>query len=131
MIGVDTNVIVRFVVKDDAQQSAAAARFFAERTQADPAFITVVTLVETVWTLTRSYGLQPDAVARFVRGLLGSGDVVLQASDVVRRALTEVEHSNTGFADAVIALLAIDADCDYTVTFDTRAVDLPGMLLLR
>ncbi|MEP6480305.1 MAG: type II toxin-antitoxin system VapC family toxin [Rhodoglobus sp.] len=130
MIGVDTNVIVRFVVKDDAEQSEAAARFFAERSQTDPAFITIVTLVETVWTLKRSYWLQPDAVTRFVRGLLGSGDVVLQAPDVVRRALTEAEEAHTDFADAVIALLAIDADCDHTVTFDKRATELPGMLLL-
>jgi len=131
MIGVDTNVLVRFLVHDDEEQFNRADRFFTERTVADPAFIALVVIVETAWVLRRRYGSDAAAIAHAVMALMGADEVVVQAPDVVRRAIRDSQGSGVDLADAIIAQLGIDADCDYTVTFDRRAAQAPGMQLLK
>ena len=128
MIGVDTNVLVRFLVHDDKVQAARADRFFADRSIADPAFVSLIVIVETTWVLARRYGFGFDAIAKAVRALLTTDEVVVQSPDVVRRAIQDAQGAAVDFADAVIARLGVDADCDGTVTFDRRATALPGML---
>lgn len=128
MIGVDTNVLVRFLLRDDPVQSPQAAEFFAQRSVADPAFVSLVTMIETVWNIRRD--LTPGQLAATIGRLLISEQVVVQAPDVVSRALLDATDVGADLADAVIAHLGIDADCDFTVTFDRRAAALPGMLAL-
>lgn len=128
MIGVDTNVLVRFLLRDDPVQSPQAAEFFAQRSVADPAFVSLVTMIETVWNIRRD--LTPGQLAATIGRLLISEQVVVQAPDVVSRALRDATDVGADLADAVIAHLGIDADCDFTVTFDRRAAALPGMLAL-
>lgn len=130
MIGVDTNVLVRHLTQDDPAQSRAATRFFAARTADDPAYISLVALVETVWVLRRAYGIEAAAVTRVIRGLLSVREVVVPAPDVVRRAVDDAEQAGTDLADAIIAHLAVAAGADGTVTFDRRAAELPAMRLL-
>jgi predicted nucleic-acid-binding protein len=131
MIGIDTNVLIRDAVQDDTVQSPRARAFLASLSEADPGFVSVVTMMEAVWTLTRTYRINREGVFRFVSTLLAAREIVVQAPDVIRRAMREAQESDGEFADAVIALLAIDADCDYTVTFDRGAVKLAGMKLLE
>jgi predicted nucleic-acid-binding protein len=128
MIGVDTNVLLRFLLRDDPVQSPQAANFFAQRTAGDPAFVSLVTMVETVWNLRRR--VPAEQLAATIGRLLISEHVVVQASDLVSRALHDAAGAGADLADAVIAHLGIDADCDYTVTFDRKAAGLPGMLAI-
>ena len=128
MIGADTNVLIRFLVHDDQEQASRADRFFAERSIADPAFISLVVIVEATWVLTRRYGFDVDAVARAVSALLTTDGIVVQAPDVVRRAMRDARQERADFADAVIAHLGVEAGCVGTVTFDRRAAAVPGML---
>ncbi len=130
MIGIDTNVLIRDATQDDPIRSPQARRFLAGLTEADPGFVSIVTLIEMTWTLRRSYKVDPDTIALLVRRLLASREIVVQAQDAVRRALRDAEGSGADFSDAIIAHLGIDADCDDTVTFDQRAAGLPGMRLL-
>jgi predicted nucleic-acid-binding protein len=130
VIGVDTSVLVRLVVEDDPKQANLVEQFFAALTTESPGFVSLATLIETVWTLRRTYKFDQPSISRFVYGLLGSRELVVQAPDVVRRATQDSMESKTDFSDAIIAHLGIDADCDYTVTFDKRAAALPGMRLL-
>jgi predicted nucleic-acid-binding protein len=131
MIGLDTNVLVRHVTHDDAAQTESVERFLATLTRSDPGFVSLATILELVWTLQRTYQFDLESVARYVFGLLASDEIVVQAPDVVRRGLAHALDAPGGFADAVVGLLAIDAGCDYTVTFDKRAARLPGMKLLE
>lgn len=141
MIGVDTNVLVRYVIEGDTgagdtgardlAQRHAARRFFAARTPDDPAAISVVTLVEFVWVLSRSYGYSDAEVARVIRGLCRSRDAVVHHETSVIRALRDAESSGAGIADAIIAHLGVAAGAEGTVTFDRRASTLPGMLLME
>lgn len=131
MIGVDTNVLVRHIVQDDPVQGAIASGALADFTEDFPVFVSLVTLVETVWVLRKTYRVDEVVVSSFVESLLAAREVALQAPDVVRRSMTLAREYQTDFADAVIAMLGIDADCDETVTFDKRASKLPGMRLLE
>lgn len=131
MIGIDANVLIRDAVQDDPVQSPQARAFLARLTEGDPGFVSLVTMVEAAWTLSRSYRVDRDGIFRFISTLLTAREIVVQAPDVVRRAMREAQQNDSDFADAVIALLALDADCDYTVTFDRAAVRLPGMKLLE
>ncbi|MEO8094713.1 MAG: type II toxin-antitoxin system VapC family toxin [Pseudolysinimonas sp.] len=131
MIGLDTNVLMRDSLGDDKVQSTLAKAAISRLTFDDPGFVSVVTLVECAWVLRRSAKRSPAEIARYVRGLLAAREIVVQASDSVRRAVRDAEEHGTEFADALIAQLAIDAGCDYILTLDKRAAELPGMRLLE
>ena len=130
MIGVDTNVLLRHLLDDDPEQSRAAHDFFGDRSAVDPAFVSLVTLIETAWVLHRAKGIALARLASVVRSLLLAEEIVLQAPDIVRRALRDTEEAQSDFADAVIAHLGVDTGCDFTVTLDRHAGELPGMRLL-
>lgn len=128
MIGVDSNVLLRHLLQDDPIQSPKASDFLAQRTAADPIYVSRMVLAETVWTLTRSYGRRVPELAGIIRALLASDDVVIEAAPSVRRAVRDAEDENGELVDAIIAHAATDAGCDGVVTFDKRAQRLPGML---
>lgn len=130
MIGVDTNVLLRYLLDDDPRQSPKAVAFFEQRSERDPAFVSLIAIIEVVWNLRARDRMPSDRIAGVVRSLLSAREIVVQAPDVVRRALRDAEEHGTDIADAVIAELGIDADCDYTVTFDKKASSLPGMRAL-
>ncbi|MGB3911575.1 MAG: type II toxin-antitoxin system VapC family toxin [Pseudolysinimonas sp.] len=125
MIGVDTNVLLRYLLDDDPRQSPQAAAFFEARSEKDPAFVSLVAVVEAVWTLRARERMSSDRVAQALRALLSAREIVVQAPELVRRAIRDSEEHGTDLADAVIAGLGIDAD--YTVTFDKKAGALAGM----
>jgi predicted nucleic-acid-binding protein len=78
--------------------------------------------------LRRTYKVSRADVVSILETLLRSRDILIQSAASLRRALADSEEANTDLADAVIAHAAIDAGCDWTVTFDRRAQRLPGML---
>lgn len=128
MIGLDTNVLVRHLVGDDRRQAEAAHRFFSHRSSDDPAFISTAVIVETIGVLAYSYRMQRTDIARLVRSLLSTREVIFEAPAALHRALHDADDANVELVDAIIAHAAIDAGCDGTVTFDHRAQRLPGML---
>jgi predicted nucleic-acid-binding protein len=130
MIGLDTNVIVRFLVQDDPDQSAAATRLIASLTEAEPGFICREALVEVVWVLERAYGLGRADIARALDGLLEAQELVVEDADRVARAADRYRKGGPGFADQMIALAGQGAGCRHTATFDRKAAALPEMVLL-
>ena len=130
MIGLDTNVLVRHATQDDPQQSAVAERLLSSLSEQEPGFVSLITMVESVWVLQRAYQAPNEVIIRFVNGLLNAREIRVQAPDIVRRAARLLESGSGGFSDAVIALLGAEAGCDDTMTFDRNASKLPGMRLL-
>lgn len=123
MIGLDTNVLVRYLTQDHPEQSARATEIVErELTEASPGYIGLVVLVDTVWVLQRIYGARHDELVDTVSHLLGSTAIVVERRDVVTRALSSCQSSGCGFADAVIAASAESAGCDRVLTFDRGAV---------
>ena len=131
MIGLDTNVLVRYLAQDDPVQSARATRLIErELTDRDPGYVGLVVLVETCWVLKRLYGASPAELRDTVRDLLDTRQLVVERRSAVAAALARLGHDAGDMADALVAECASEAGCERTVTFDKSAVKL-GMALLR
>lgn len=121
MTGVDTNILLRFLVEDDdAAQSEAAKAFFRDRSPERPIFIGWIVLVELVWTLRTRYAYPRSQILAVVSALCDRPDVIVERADLVGRAAA-LSDAGAGFADALIALGNEAAGCDRTVTFDRQA----------
>jgi predicted nucleic-acid-binding protein len=129
MIGVDTNVLVRYLVQDDPGQSAAASALFESFSAESPGYLSVTVLVETFWVLKRAYKVSPADLASVLSDLASSEEIVVEQLDLVRQAARQAAEGHD-LADAFIALSALARGCDYTATFDQRASALGGMKLL-
>ena len=130
MIGLDTNVLVRFLVQDDLDQAAAATALMAGLTEAASGFVSREVLVELVWVLERGYALPRGDIALALDGLLEARELVIEAADRAAIAVDRYRKGGAGFADQMIALAGQGAGCAETVTFDRKAASLPGMRLL-
>lgn len=129
MIGLDTNVIVRYLVQDEPDQSAVASRVVDALTENDPGFLSLVTVVELYWVLRRAYKLSPARCTELVEGLLNVRELRVDQESLVRAAVG-ASRGGLDFADALIADLGRVAGCDHTVTFDRRAAESNEMRLL-
>lgn len=131
MIGLDTNVLLRVATNDDTAQALAVRNVFGTLSVEDPGYVSIVTLVECVWTLRTTYRADRVAVGTFVQSLLGAQEILVEHASAVARALSTAANAQLDFADALIAQLSSEAGCEYTLTFDRKAAQLPGMRLLE
>ena len=125
MIGLDSNVLVRFLIRDDEAQALRAARLIAAGGRGG-SFVSVAALVETVWTLKRTYGLERTAIVAMLEKLLSTDEFVLEGIVHVRSAMGAYAASSADFADALIGELNRAAGCSSTATFDRKAARLDG-----
>ncbi|MEN9762230.1 MAG: hypothetical protein RI906_2056 [Pseudomonadota bacterium] len=131
MIGLDTNVLVRYIMQDDPRQSAKATRLI-ESLEADrPGFIGMVSIVELYWVLTSCYDLTNDQVLQALDLLLRTRQIVVDRADQVLRALKVFETGKADFADCLIERAAAAAGCEKTMTFDVSAARHAGMTLIQ
>jgi predicted nucleic-acid-binding protein len=131
MIGVDTNVLVRYIVADDEDQTRRAAAFLEGAFSVDdPGFVSVVVLVELVWVLERTYRFSPDEIAGAIESVLRAEPLRTDRRAEVVEALGVFQTKQGSCADALIATLAERAGCAHVVTFDRKAARLPGFRLL-
>lgn len=132
MIGLDTNVLVRYLVRDEPRQTRAATRLLETScTVETPGFVSLVVLCELVWVLERAYGYPRAQVAAVLRGLLSADDLAVERSELAWQALNAFEEGPADFADFVIGLSAREARAEATVTFDRRAGASPLFRLLE
>jgi predicted nucleic-acid-binding protein len=126
MIGLDTNVLIRYLTQDDPVQSAKAREILERRlTPKDPGFVSVVAMVETVWVLDRAYGLRAQEIATAVERLLQVEVLAIENEQEVFTAMVALKGRGS-FADALIAELGARAGCTRTLTFDQKALRLSG-----
>ena len=126
MIGLDTNVLVRYVAQDDPDQASRASAVIDGFSEDDPGFVSLVVAAEVTWVLRRAYRVGDATIATVIRSLLDATEVIVQEHDAVRRALDRTGASPE-FTDALIAELGHRAGCTHTVTFDRNAAGLPHM----
>jgi predicted nucleic-acid-binding protein len=131
MIGVDANVLVRYIVADDEDQTRHAAAFLEGAISVgDPGFVSVVVLVELVWVLERTYRFSPDEIIGAIESVLRAEPLRIDRRAEAVEALGVFQTKQGSFADALIATLAERAGCAHVVTFDRKAARLPGFRLL-
>lgn len=131
MIGLDTNVLVRYVMQDDPRQSPRATRLIEALKPDEPGFVPVVALVELVWVLTGSYALDRTQVATVLDTLLRSKELVVDRAELVTQAVQRFSTGGADFADALIERIASAAGCTATMSFDAGAVKAASMTLVR
>lgn len=130
MIGLDTNVLVRYIAQDDPEQAATASELMHNLSVAAPGFITMVSLVEMVWVLQSCYHSSKREVAQTIDTLLRTKVLAVERADIVWQALRRFQTANADFADCLIERCSHAAGCGYTVTFDRKAAKTTGMRVL-
>jgi len=126
MIGLDANVLVRYFAQDDPVQSPRATAFIEQKISPEnPGFVSIVTIVETVWVLERVYQLDRKKLGAAIERILQADAFVVEQEREVFVASTAL-GSGFGFADALIEALGAKAGCSHTVTFDEKALRMPG-----
>lgn len=132
MQGLDTNVLVRYLVQDDPKQAKVASNFIETHCSTEsPCFIGHVTLCELAWVLESNYDQGRPAIAAIIEQLLQVGQLEVGEPDIVWRALDDYKASNADFPDHLMARINQSAGCEHTVTFDKRASKQPGFALLK
>lgn len=130
MIGLDTNVLARYITQDDSKQSPKANRVVESLTPEEPGFVSTVALVELVWVLSSCYDFNRQQVAQTLELLLQTRAIVVENAQVAVRALRTFRQTKADFADCLVERSGQAAGCSRTVTFDLDAVKNAGMTLL-
>jgi predicted nucleic-acid-binding protein len=122
MRALDTNVLVRLIVRDDPRQTASAEAFVE-----GGAWISLVALVETIWVLKSTYGLTPAELIKTLDSVLDNSRLVLQETAAVMAALDEFRRQPAlGFPDCLILELARKAGHLPLGTFDSALARADG-----
>lgn len=130
MIGLDTNVIVRYIMQDDPDQSRQATDLIEGNLSGDePGFIALLALAEILWVLKTVYRIPKAGLVTVVEGLLATRQLRIEQSELVFRALRAYRVGNGDFSDALIAMTGKANGCDAVLTFD-REVTNVGMRLI-
>jgi predicted nucleic-acid-binding protein len=126
MIGLDTNILVRYLVQDDPVQSPKATELIEGRLTPDnPGFVSIVAMVETIWVLDRSYGFAAQEIAAALEVILEAETLAVENEQQVFYAMISLKQGRGEFADAIIDALGNKAGCSHTFTFDRKALRLP------
>lgn len=126
----DTNVLLRYIVRDDPRQFDIAVMFLGARTVADPIFISLIVAVELIWVLRRQYRYPREDVRTAIMALMEAAEVVFEDEEYLSALLAS--SPNGDIADHLIAHCALRAGCSATVTFDRdAAASVPSMELLQ
>jgi predicted nucleic-acid-binding protein len=132
MKGIDTNVLIRYIVQDDKRQAEAASAYIRKITASgELCFINVVVLCEFVWVLESAYGFHRDEIADVCDKILRTKQFEIESKDIVRYAVNEYRKGKGNFADYLIGRINRVNGCDITVTFDASLKKEEGFILLE
>lgn len=131
MKGIDTNILVRYLVRDDPAQFRAASRFIEnDCSEQEPGFVNHVVLAELVWVLERGYKYARPEIVTALGALLLTSQLSIEHPDDARAALDEYQNG-ADFADSLIAAANVRVGCEYTATLDRRAARRKGFRLIQ
>ena len=130
MIGIDTNVLVRYIIRDNPDETAVATSLLESLTSAKPGFVPLISIAELGWVLNRRYKFNRNEFVRVLGRLLDSAELMIEVESQVKEALLLFETTNADFGDCLISRSSIAAGCDCIVTFDRKAAARLGMQLL-
>lgn len=129
MLGVDTNVLVRYLTRDDKTQYEKARRLIdREVATGEPVLVSLLVLLETEWVLRSRYDLAKEDIVTAFSALLDTADLALEDEPSVENAVYSWKNSAADFADCLIEARNRRLGCRATVTFDGRALKVPGFI---
>jgi predicted nucleic-acid-binding protein len=129
MIGIDTNVLVRFLIRDDQAQFERAQKFIRrEAASGEPVFVSLVVLLEVEWVLRSRYKLVKKEILQTFSALLSSIELSFEDESSIEEALFIWKGSSAQFADCLIGARHRACGCQATASFDADAMKLPGFV---
>ncbi len=131
LIGIDTNVLARYLLQDDEKQSKIASDLLESFDNHKMGYISVIVLVELYWLLKQTYKQPKSIIINIFHELLTTNTFVIENAKQIEKALEIIENSSADLADTLIALSGKKAHCKYTVTFDVKASKHTDMVLLK
>lgn len=130
MLGIDTNVLVRFLVQDDQLQFERAQKLIRRESRTGSGiFISLLVLLETEWVLRSRYHLTKSEILATFSDLLGSAELHFEDEHSIEAALFAWKDSTADFADCLIGARYHALGCRAIASFDTKAVKLPGFIV--
>lgn len=132
MIGLDTNVLVRYFAQDDAAQAKKATALMESLSTERPGYVSRIALIEVVWVLGRCYDVERAQIRDILESLADTKELIVEGADTMRKALRAFAASDKAdFADCLIERSGHSAGCEYTATFDVAASMAVGMKLIK
>lgn len=131
MIGLDTNILVRYIAQDDRRQAAKATRVIEQECSGTrPGFVAVIVVAELAWVLDGCYGSDKAEIVAVLQRILRTKQLVVQDAETVWKAVRRFETSKADFADCLIERIGAAHECEYTSTFDRHGAST-GMRLIE
>src|SRR5580693_1868939 len=131
MLGIDTNVLVRYLVRDDQLQYEKARRLIdREVSKGEPVLVSLLVLLETEWVLRSRYALAKTDVLATFSALLDTADLAFEDEPSVENEIYSWKESTVDFADCLIEARNRRLGCRATATFDASAQKLGGFISL-
>ncbi|HXA47756.1 MAG TPA: type II toxin-antitoxin system VapC family toxin [Burkholderiaceae bacterium] len=130
MIGLDTNVLARYIAQDDPKQSPKATTLINSLTSENPGFVTLISLVELVWVMQSCYSASKDEIVAVLDKLLRTQELLIENAETAIKAFNMFANSKADFSDCLIERSANKAGCEYTVSFDGNAAKTANMRLV-
>lgn len=125
MVGLDTNVLVRYLVRDDEAQFTKAQKFIKQHTsRGNSVLISQIVLLETEWVLRSRYGIRKTEMSAVFSAMLDSTDIDIEDEATLEEALFVWRDSRAEFADCLIGARYRSLGCTLTATFDEKASSL-------
>ena len=121
MIGIDTNVLVRYIVQDNEQQAALATKAIEDCSVESPGWVSVIVLCETVWVLSRAYDYEKAIIQTVLQRLFLASELVIEQQEKGWSALRDFALGKADFSDYLIAHMNQASGCEHTITFDKKA----------
>ena len=131
MIGLDTNILVRWITQDDENQCVKIKNLFAQyKAKSETFYINEIVLCETLWVLQSVFAYQKTDLIMLLNSLLNNADLIIENEEQIIVALSLYEKNRAGFADCLISVKNAYAKCNTTFSFDKAAAQLPNMTKL-
>ena len=129
MLGIDTNVLVRLLVSDDALQTRRARTLIDRALERDDAIlVSLPVIIETEWVLRSRYGFDKPSTLKSLRDLLSARELTFEDEPAIEEALYRWNDGAAGFVDCLIAAHNRRLGCSATATFDAAAARTPGFV---
>ena len=126
MTGLDTNVLLRYLLQDDPKQARQANQIIDRQlSEPEPGFVNLATVLEIVWVLRSLLKRSPSQIAAHIEHLLAADSLEVQNEQQVFEAAFALKRRTGEFGDALIGALNVWAGCSHTLTFDRKTARLP------
>ena len=131
MIGLETNVVLRYLLQDDPIQTRQVNRLIEQQlSEESPGFLNLATILEVVWVLRSLLKRTPVQIAAHLEAILSRDTLEVQNAEQVYEAAFALKQGTGEFEDALIGALNRQAGCSVTLTFDRKAAKLPHFQMM-